>query len=423
MTRFLCCWSLLAGILLCASAVHCASFDERLWEKYAEVEPSPLRSHDGLAGVYLEPQELGDVTAKSPFSDLRMIIGRKEEVTYQIVARRPERRDEVLPAQLRNLSRTEKGETWLELLLDREDARASAVEIDTPDVDFSRQVQVLGSSDGKSWNTLRKDCVIFDINRGEKLRHTRIGFPQTSFRHLAIRISNAEAQPLTISAVKVLQNSETQGQTYSIYATAAKLESDASRKESNVVVRMNTVFPLDRLTIGTSDRNFQRFVLVQTRNSNGDWENWARGIIFNFDTQTMHESQLGIDMPEIATREFRLIFKDLDSPPLSVTSVTGAGYRRLLVYDQHPDRKLYLFWGNPRARQPLYDLAGLVARQNLDQLPIFKLSQARLNSKFAGSNARLPFSERYKYPLYLVVVLAIAGLILLQYRIFRRVRQ
>ena len=91
MTRYLC-WSLLVGILLCGSAVHGAPFDERLWEKYAEVEPSPMSSQDGLAGIYLEPQELGDVTARTSFSDLRLITGRKEEVTYQVVARRPERR-------------------------------------------------------------------------------------------------------------------------------------------------------------------------------------------------------------------------------------------------------------------------------------------------------------------------------------------
>ena len=183
---------------------------------------------------------------------------------------------------------------------------------------------------------------------------------------------------------------------------------------------MNAVFPLDRLIIGTAERNFQRSVVVQIKRGNGDWERWAQGTIFNFDTATMHESQLAIDMPEIAAREFRLIFKNLDSPPISVTNITGEGYRRLLVFKQQADRKLYLFWGNPLAQQPQYDLAGLVAKQKLDELPIAHLSQARPNSKFAGNNARLPFTERYKYPLYVIVALAIAGLIFLQYHVFRR---
>jgi len=421
MTKLLCCTSVSVLLLFCGSAGFCTTFDERLWEKYAEVEASSLRSKEGLAGVYLEPGQLGDVTSKTPFADIRVVTDRKEEVTYQIVARRPEQRKEELPAQLRNLSHTEKGETWLELLVDRQDARATAVEIITPDVDFSRQVQVLGSNDGKSWNTIRKDGVIFDTNRGEKLRHTRINFPQASYRHLALKIVNGDAQPLTISDIKVLQDNEVLGQTYSIYGTTEKSERNSSRQENSFVVRMNSVFPLDRLIIGTAERNFQRSVEVQIKRGNGDWERWAQGVIFNFDTATMHESRLAIDMPEIAAKEFRLVFKNLDSPPISVTNITGEGYRRLLVFKQQADRKLYLFWGNPQAQQPQYDLAGLIAKQRLDELPIAALSQARPNAKFAGSNARLPFTERYKHPLYIVVALAIAGLMFLQYRVFRRV--
>jgi hypothetical protein len=413
---------LLIFFLCCGSEALCASFDEHLWEKYAEIEGPAQRGQGGLAGIYLEPGELGDVAAKAPFCDLRILTDRKEEVTYQIVARRPEQHTAALPAQLRNLSITGQGETWLELLLDRQDARASAVDIRTPDLDFSRQVEVLGSSDGKSWNTLRKDGVVFDINRGEKLRHTRISFAPTSFRYLALKIANAGAQPLTISGVTLFQDSAEPGQTYSIYGTAVAQRA-ASQQESSVVVRMNQVFPLDRLIIDTPARNFQRSVVVQVKRGNGDWERWAQGTIFNFDTATMHESQLGIDLPEVAAREFRLTFRDLDSPPIPVSSLKGEGYRRLLVYQQQPDRKLYLFWGNPRARQPRYDLAGVVARQNLDALPMAHLSRAHPNGKFAGNAARLPFSERYKYPLYIVVTLAIAGLIFLQYRVFRRVEQ
>jgi len=421
MTRLFYCSSAFVGILLWGSAACCGSFDERLWEKYAEVETAPTRTEGGLAGIYLEPQELGDVTATPPFSDLRLMTDRKEEVTYQIVARRPEQRKEELKVQMRNLSVTEQGETWLELLLDRQEARASAVEINTPDLDFSRQIEILGSNDGASWNTLRKDGVIFDSNRGEKLHHTRISFPPTSFRYLALKIANAGAKPLSISGVSVLQDSQVQGQTYSIYGTSQNIESNGAAQESSLLVRMNSVFPLHRLVIGTAARNFQRSVVVQVKRGNGDWEQWAQGTIFNFDTATTHESQLGIDMPEIATREFRLIFKNLDSPPIPVTNVTGEGYRRLLVYKQHPERKLYLFWGNPRAQQPRYDLAGLVAQQKLDDLPIARLTQGHPNSKFAGDNSRLPFSERYKYQLYLVVALVIAGLIFLQYRVFRRI--
>jgi len=419
MNRFL--FSILCCALLLpwGTAGLCTPFDERLWEKYAEIETSFIRDKDGLAGVYLEPQQLGDVTAKTPFADVRMVTDLKEEVAWQIVSRRPEKRQEAIPHQMRNLSHTGKGETWLELLMDKQGDRFNAVEIITPDTDFSRQVQVLGSSDGKNWKTLRTDGVIFDLPRGEKLRHTRITFPQASFRYIAVKINNGDAKPLTISGVKVLQESDSQGQTYTIFGTAETPEQNVSRRENSIVVRMNTIFPLDRLTITTPERNFQRSVEVQIKRGKGDWERWAQGTIFSFDTETMHESQLAIDIPEVAAKEFRLVFKNLDSPPLSVTGITGKGYRRLLVFKQQADQKLYLFWGNPPAQQPRFDLDGVIAKQKLDELPMAHLGPARANTKFAGNDARLPFTERYKYLLYMVVIFAIAILIFFQYRVIR----
>lgn len=399
----------------------CATFDERLWEKYAETNSPKANCTDCLVGVYLEPYQFGEITTKVPFVDLRVVTDRKDEVPWQIVSRRPEQQKEALPARIQNLSQTKTGETWLELVLDKQGAQVNSVEIITPDSDFSRPVQVSGSPDGQSWNTLRGDAVIFDVSRGEKTRLTRITFPQTSFRHLALKITNGNAPPLTISDVNVFQESTLPGQTYSLWGTIEKTEINAARKESSLDIHMNTVFSLDRLLIATAERNFQRSVEVQIKRDNGDWQHWAQGTVFNFDTSTMHESQLAIDIPEVATRDFRLIFKNLDSPPLAITSVRGEGYRKLLIFKQPADQKLYLFWGNPLAQQPRYDLAGIVGKQKPDELPIGSLGPSRPNTKFTGNSDRLPFTERYKYLLYVVVAMAIAGLFFVQYRVIRRV--
>jgi hypothetical protein len=420
MTRVLSCALLCIVLLFFGTEGLCSTFDERLWEKYADIETAPGRSKGSLIGVYIEPRQLGDVTAKQPFADLRVMTDRKEEVPWQILSRRPEKRKEELTVRMQNLSRTENGDTWLELRIEKRDVHVNALEITTPDTDFSRQVQVLGSSDGKNWSALRNDGVIFDISRGERLRHTRITFPETSFPNLALKIVNDDAQPLRITDVKALQESDSQGQTYTIQGSIEKAEANTARQESTIIVRMNTVFPLDRLSIATAERNFQRSVTVEIKRGTEDWVRWAQGIIFSFDTPTIHESQLGVDIPEVATREFRLVFKNMDSPPLSVTTVNGEGYRRLLVFKQEEDRKLYLFWGNPLAHQPLYDLAWVVAKQKPDEIPTVSLGQPHPNTRFAGKNARLPFTERYKYLLYGVVTLAIAGLIFLQYRVFKR---
>jgi len=423
MTRLLSGTLVFVYFLSCVTAGLCASFDERLWEKYAEIDASNVRNSGTLAGVYLEPQQFGDLTSIPPFADLRVVTDQREEVPWQIVPRKPEKQNEEVAAKILNLSVTGTGESWLELLIDKQQPSINAVEVITSDTDFSRQTQVLGSPDGKNWNTIRKDGVIFDISRGEKLHHTRITFPQTSFRHLALKIASNNARPLSITGVRVLQESDSQGQTYTVDGSIVNRGINALNRETSVVIRMNRVFPLDRLIISTAERNFQRSVEVQVKQGKGDWKCWAQGTIYNFDTPAMHESQLAIDMPEVTAGEFRLVFKNLDSPPLSVTSVSGAGYRRLLVFKQQADRKLYLFWGNPLAQPPQYDLAGPTAKQRLDELPMASIGQPRPNTRFAGNSARLPLTERYQYLLYAAITMAIAGLMVIQYRVLRRAGQ
>jgi len=422
MNRFLFSTLFCCALLLLWTAVGLGgTFDERLWERYAEINISANRTNGDLAGVYLIPQHLGDMTTKPPFADLRVVTDRKEEVAWQIIEKRHRKQQEEIPHQMQNLSLTEKGETWLELLIDKPGITVNAVEIITPNTDFFHQVQVLGSADGKNWNIVRRDGVIFSITKMEQLYLTRITFPQISFRYIALRINNNDARPLTISDVKVLQESVRPEQTYVINGNIEKSEINPSRKESSLIVCMNTVFPVDRLMINTAERNFQRLVEVQVKGNTGDWERWARGIIFNFNTATMHESKLAIDIPSVATRKFRLVFKNLDSPPLSINNVTGKGYERLLVF-KNSAQKMYLFWGNPIAQQPQYDLSGVITKQNLD-IPIASLGQAFPNSKFAGNNARLPFTERYKHLLYIFVMSGIAALLFLQYLVFRRIEK
>jgi hypothetical protein len=396
----------------------CTAFDEKLWEKYTEIQTPRGNREGSLARLYLYPNQLGDMQGKPFFADLRVVTDRKEEIAWQIVTLKPKIIQNEITHQMQNLSLTEKGETWLELIIGSKATKINAVDIVTPDTDFIRPVKVFGSSDGMNWNVIRKDGLIFDIPRSEMLRQTRVTFPDSNFNRIMLKIINGDGQPLTIHDVKVLNETVSREQTYMIPGQIHKSQRNISQTENSIVISLNTIFPIDRLTLLTPERNFQRTVDVEIKKATGEWQHWARDTIFNFDTPTMRESKLTVNIPEIATREFRLVFKNLNSPPLSITGISGIGYQRVLVFKQS-DRKMYLFWNNPLAAKPQYDLIGMITKQNLDALPVAALGKPYPNTVFAGNKARLPFTERYKYMLYILVIIIIAGLIFLQYRVFR----
>lgn len=398
--------------------VSADAFDERLWEKYAAISTQKSGGKESLASINLFPHQLGDQQANTPFSDLRVLNDRKEEIPWQIIQKRPEKVERELPATERNRSRTSAGESWVELVLAPGKQLSGAVEILTADINFSRQVQVMGSADGVNWNSIRKDGIIYDNSRGAGVRLTRITYPPSSFRYLAVKIADAGDTPLNISGYKVFENINSVGQTHTINGSVVKSGSDKKAGESRFLITMNSQFPLDRISIMTPDQNFERRVEVQIKREGGEWQRWATGTIYNLNTDKTGDSRLTIEIPEIATREFQLTVKDLDSPPLNITGVSGEAYHRILVFKHDPERKFYLFWGNPAARMPQYDLGAVIAREKIDKIPLFNLEAAVPNGKFAGNKARLPLTERYKYPLYGAVALAIAGLLALQYRVF-----
>ncbi|NTU96835.1 MAG: DUF3999 domain-containing protein [Chlorobiaceae bacterium] len=399
-----------------------APFDDRFWEKYAGIELPGDIGNASLALLSLDPYQLGDLQAKVPFADFRIVSDRKEEIPCQIIAKRPVKREVEIPHEMLNLSTTADGATWVELRLREKEGSANAMQLVTPDTDYIRPVEVLGSNDGKTWNVIGAAGVLFDIARPEKMQNARVSFPEASFSRLALKIANGGGKPLSITGIRVLKETETPGQSFFIDAKAEKQQIDAARKESSIIVRMQSVFPVDRLSVETAETNFHRAVTVQKKNERGDWSEIAAGAIYSFDTPTMHLKQFAIEMPEVAAREFRLVFRDHDSPPLVISRVNGEGYRRALVFKIYSGRRLFLFWGNHSAEKPVYDLAGAIEKQDLDRLPAAMLGTVRNNTNFAGAEARMPFTERYRLLLSAVVFLAIAGLMVLQYRVFRRMK-
>ncbi|MBN1278868.1 MAG: hypothetical protein JW989_03680, partial [Chlorobiaceae bacterium] len=99
---------LLVCLLLClyGNAGMCATFDDRLWERYAVIEPVSSFSSSSLAALNLDPFIIGDVGARMPFADFRVVTDRREEVPWHIVSRKQERREEEIGCRMENVSTT-----------------------------------------------------------------------------------------------------------------------------------------------------------------------------------------------------------------------------------------------------------------------------------------------------------------------------
>ena len=392
-----------------------ADFNEKNWEKYAEINVPTEGQVPALGAISIEPWLFGP----SNLADLRVLTGSMAEVPYQIVTRRPETKTDTVPVKMLNLSLTRRKDTSFMGCMGSSRVVYNQIEIDTDDQNFYRQVQLSGSADGKQWNLIRRDSVIFSYQKEESVRHLNVDFSDSDYKYIQVRILNKGERPLNIKGVKVFYQKKEPGMEMPVGASISK-EEDAQKKESTVFVNFYYNYPVAKLNIMTNDKNFQRKVEVFAKDNAGNWVRCADGVIFNFDTAKINESGLSIDVPEISTKEIKLVIINHDSPPLRIYGVGATGYGKYLVFKLGAPQKYFLFWGDPFARAPQYDMAELIDRNGAGNVRTFSLGEQKANPKFAGYEKNLPFSERYKYVLYVIVFAVILGLIFLQYSVIKK---
>lgn len=410
---------LILGSIIFVPAIY-ADFDERYWEMYAEIQISPEEQLPSLGAIFLEPWYFENTKTKISFSDIRILSGNRVEVPYQIITRSPETKTEELTVRMLNLSQTKQKETYFEGFIEKTPVIYNMVEILSEERNFYRQVQLFGSMNAKEWNLIRSDAVIFDYSGEENLRHTKITFPDSHYRYLSIKIINNADKPIKITGLKVYYNKTDIGIEIRGNAFISKQETDSRKKESIIIVNLYPNFPVRKINLMASDKNFQRRVGVWVMQDSKEWIKWSDDMVFDFSTEKVKESKMDITIPEISAKELKFVIKNYDSPPLNITGINIIGYKKTAIFKLYGRQKYYMFWGNPQAKSPQYDLSQLIMKHTAKDIRLFTIGEKKKNPKFIGSEKRLPFTERYKYLLYGVIILVMAGLIILQYKVIKK---
>ena len=128
--------------------------------------------------------------------------------------------------------------------------------------------------------------------------------------------------------------------------------------------------------------------------------------MFNFNTPKFTGSQLSVGYPESRYRYFRLTVFNEDDPPLPVTGAEASGFLRKLIFHANPEGVYRLYYGNPGAEAPSYELEHLFPYLITDSLPVAGLGDHTTNPAFTLREPIKPFTERYPWLLSTVVALA-----------------
>jgi hypothetical protein len=397
------------------------------------------------------------------FADLRVFDGEGAEVPYLLEKVGQTRTVQVrrtTPAKDVSLRELPEGGLEIQASEDPKAPPAEGVSLITPLVNYLQRVEVLSSGDGKTWQPLASEALIFDYSRYidvanhdvplSKNRHRRFrilvrdvtAVQESQLMELTRRIRAGkeaereetiaiERRPFRIDRIEFWYNSsqeERRGDVKVPYPiTDFKIEQNEPAHQTVIEVQSRRE-PLTALSLDTSSRNFQRRVAIQAPVKKGvrtEWHDIAAGTITRIDFRELQREEMAVSFPETRSDRYRIVIANGDNPALAVTGVRAEGNVHRLLFLAAPGVAYHLAYGSETAKAPSYDTLALRESLGRGYQPVqFTLAEQVTQpgvSEPAGGRLRNLLNE----PLFLGggILFLIALLAWTLYRAGRRIDQ
>ncbi len=365
--------------------------------------------------------------ASPGLSDLRIIEEESgREVQYKLLVERGEQRRGSIPVSMQDLGHVPGEYTSFVADLRQEGKLHNELEIRTPSENFQRLVVVEGSQDGETWAVLQEEGQIFDLTIEERdfsTRDTRVQYPASTARYLRVRIANDDEPPLEITGAVAFFVQQLAPQESELAASITGRQEDAEQKKSVIALDLGSRgFPTNRIAVTTPRQNFYRQVMLEGSDDAETWTPVQRSeALYAYNTPKFVGEKLSVRYRESTYRYYRLTVLNEDNPPLSVESARAYGFQRKLIFSAVPGGAYGLYYGNPEAGTPSYELERIFPYLVTEDLPQARLGGHTANPLFA--EPREPFTERYDWLLPTVVALAALAIGLFLASLFRQVRK
>ena len=414
------------GIFFASSLISVAraDFDLTKWQLKKDIT-SP-------AGKDLRGVVLGEVSfdnevfsgASADLRDIRVIDNANKEVPYTLTAETPKSGRENYSVKIIN-----KGQVGLEYStfvvdLGQNGILHNQLEIITDSKNFRRRAAIEGAAslDQKDWLKLAEKS-IYDYSYEFKAKDTSVRYQESTLRFLRVKIFDNGEKPISIYGANVYR--EVSNGAREVNYKGAIISQELKGRERASVFTIDLGYkglPTNKISLETNDINFNREAAIEGSN---DGQNWSvvsyRDVIFSYRTPKFEGAKMELNYPESNFHYYRLTVFNKDDNPIPINQVSFSGFLRKLVFQYNPNNSYALYYDNPGARFPEYDLKNYLDYYSQDNRQPFKLMGETANGAYVPPKLPVkPLSERNPNLLLLTLVFigAIVGFLI--FRLFRK---
>jgi hypothetical protein len=400
----------LVSILWCAAPAQTPGAPEPLsaWPHYKELQPP--RGYAGLLDFVLDRDVLNQ--ARTDHADLRLYDSAGREIPYVLHVRHEvEASGEVACREFnRAIEGGAGGAAVVSCDLGPQPQEHNVVEIETGGTNFRRLADVQGSSDGEAWSTLASQAILFRFAAaGRSVEQLAVAYPVSRYRYLRVRVNRdtqVDSAAPGIGALRVRRSVHVLGEMVSIPAASEYRDPDRyyGRPASVWRIDLGARIPFERLAFAAGDAEFSRQFQLEIV------DDPAAPVLIASGELTRRAN---IAFTERFGRHLKLTVTDDRNPPLPLTGFSAMSAARQVIFESASGAAgpLRLYYGNPRALAPRYDLAVRIPA-NSGALRVV-LGPQRSNPIYRPEPK--PFSERAPWVIYAVLAaasLALAAILL-----------
>ena len=392
------------------------------WENWLYFRPISLEStaEPRLVRLTLPLETFGH--AQKSLADLRVIETNGKEVPYVLHARVGKEERQWRQGEIADLGFSPGEHTQLVVDVGSDHDAHNSLEIQTGVNEFFAWVEIAASDDRGSWHVLQEKAPIFrfdDTREG----HTVVSYPDSRARWLRLKILETERRFAVYGcriAYEIVEAPEL------VDLPVLEPDLDTVSRESRWQVDLGIAHvPASsvRFQAGPSEQaEFHRTVHVYASIDGEDWRRVGQGNIYRYpkpgasDQEQDQRTSLQVRFPETRGRYWRVDVLNRDDAPIEGLRPWLEGTPRHVVFRQQPGASYRLLYGNSRTSAPVYDLARITPREELEVAVVGKLGPEATNTGYLSPE---PWSERHPIVLWFALGFAVAILGLLALRSLR----
>ncbi|MBZ5724562.1 MAG: DUF3999 domain-containing protein [Acidobacteriia bacterium] len=342
--------------------------------------------------------------ARADLADLRLVRN-GQEIPYVLEALTGSVEQSELRPDI--LDRSVVPDAGLELTLDLgSTAKHNRLRIATAETNFRTRVRLETSADGRSWAVARADGYVFDFSQGGRsVSVLTVDYPLSTRRYVrATFFGWMRTGAVTGAWLAYYRERPSVWQTIARIAPARREE----QRSSLLVLDLGAArLPQSRLRVETGGPPFHRACDIEFSADGQDWRYVAGGVLYRYRDE---ETSL-LEFPEQHERYLRLRIFNGDDRPVPVRSVVVEAVERRLKFLPDAAGGYTLYYGNPEAKPPAYDLGSILARRA--PAPEIQLAAGpeEPNPVYRPPPPpRQPWSERHPELLYGTLAAAVLGM-------------